>query len=48
MCKISKLYISGESIKIKRTEDGTPLMIAHLGSFKVNFLDLDFNPPTET
>ena len=44
---IDNLYISSGTIKIKVTENSSPITITHLDDFKIHFPDIDLSPPTD-
>ena len=44
---IDSFYISSGSIKIKVTENSSPITIMHLDDFKIHFPDIDLSPPTD-
>ena len=44
---IDNLYISNGTIKIKVTENSSPITITRLDDFKIHFPDIDLSPPTE-
>ena len=43
----SNFYISSGTIKIKVTENSSPITIMHLDNFKIHFPDIDLSPPTD-
>ena len=44
---IDNFYISSGTIKIKVTENSSPITITHLDDFKIHFPDIDLSPPTD-
>ena len=44
---IDNFYISIGTIKIKVTENSSPITITHLDDFKIHFPDIDLSPPTD-
>ena len=44
---IDSFYISSGTIKIKVTENSSPMTIMHLDDFKLHFSDIDLSPPTD-
>ena len=44
---IDNLYISSGTIKIKVTENSSPITTTHLDDFKIHFPDIDLSPPTD-
>ena len=44
---IDNLYISSGTIKIKVTENRSPITTTHLDDFKIHFPDIDLSPPTD-
>ena len=43
--KIFSFYISGDTIKIKVSENSSPLSITHVDDFGKYFPDIDLSPP---
>ena len=44
---IDNFYISSGTIKIKVTENSSPITITRLDDFKIHFSDIDLSPPTD-
>ena len=44
---IDNFYISSGTIKIKVTENSSPITITHLDDFKIHFPDIHLSPPTD-
>ena len=44
---IDNFYISSGTIKIKVTENSSPITITHLDDFKIHFPDIDLSPPAD-
>ena len=44
---IDNFYISSGTIKIRVTENSSPITITHLDDFKVHFPEIDLSPPTD-
>ena len=44
---INNFYISSGTIKIKVTENSSPITITHLDDFKIRFPKIDLSPPTD-
>ena len=44
---IDNFYISSGTIKIKVTENSSPITTTHLDDFKIHFSDIDLSPPTD-
>ena len=44
---INNFYISSGTIKIKVTENGSPITITHLDDFEIHFPDIDLSPPID-
>ena len=44
---IDTFYISSGNIKVKVTENSSPITISHLDDFKIHFLDIDLSPSTD-
>ena len=44
---IDNFYISSGTIKIKVTENSSPITITHLDDFKIHFPHIDLSPPTD-
>ena len=43
----NNFYVYSETIKIKVTENYSPLLITHLDDFKILFPAIDLTPPTD-
>ena len=44
---VDNFYISSGTIKIKITENSSPILITHLDDFEMHFADIDLSPPTD-
>ena len=44
---INNFYNFNGAIKIKVTENSSPITITHLDDFKIHFPDIDLSPPTD-
>ena len=44
---IDNFYISSGTIKIKVTENSSPITITHLDDFQIDFPDIDLSAPTD-
>ena len=44
---VDNFYISSGTIKIKITENSSPILITHLDDFEMHFPDIDLSPPTD-